>query len=72
MVDELSTRMVKLGCEVDAYNRFGYHVSGKEFDEKRERYYNGVRIFTIPTPSSSSLNAIVYSFLATTVIVRTL
>lgn len=65
VVDELSTRMVKLGCEVDAYNRFGYHVSGKEFDEKRERYYNGVRIFTIPTPSSSSLNAIVYSFLAT-------
>lgn len=65
VVDELSTRMVKLGCEVDAYNRFGYHVSGKEFDEKRERYYNGVRIFTIPTLSSSSLNAIVYSFLAT-------
>lgn len=65
VVDELSTRMVKQGCEVDAYNRYGYHVSGREFDEKRERYYNGVRIFTIPTPSSSSLNAIVYSFLAT-------
>lgn len=65
VVDELSTRMVRLGCEVDAYNRFGYHVSGKEFDEKRERYYNGVKIFTIPTPSNSSLNAIVYSFLAT-------
>lgn len=65
VVDELSTRMVKLGCEVDAYNRYGYHVSGREFDEKREKYYNGVRIFTIPTPSSSSLNAIVYSFLAT-------
>lgn len=65
VVDELSTRMVKLGCRVDAYNRYGYHVSGKEFDEKRNKYYNGVRIYTIPTPSSSSLNAIVYSFLAT-------
>ena len=65
VVDELSTRLVKLGCRVDAYNRYGYHVSGKEFDEKRDRYYNGVRIYTIPTPSSSSLNAIVYSFLAT-------
>ena len=65
VVDELSTRMVKLGCRVDAYNRYGYHVSGKEFDEKREKYYNGIRIYTIPTPSCSSLNAIVYSFLAT-------
>ena len=65
VVDELSTRLVKLGCRVDAYNRYGYHVSGKEFDEKRDKYYNGVRIYTIPTPSSSSLNAIVYSFLAT-------
>ena len=29
VVDELSTRMVKLGNRVDAYNRSGYHVSGK-------------------------------------------
>lgn len=29
VVDELSTRMVKLGHQVDAYNRSGYHVSGK-------------------------------------------
>lgn len=65
VVDELSTRLVERGCRVDAYNRYGYHVSGKEFDEKRSKYYNGIRIYTIPTPSSSSLNAIVYSFLAT-------
>ena len=30
VVDELSTRMVKLGHQVDAYNRSGYHVSGKK------------------------------------------
>ena len=65
VVDELSTRMVKLGCEVDAYNRYGRHTAGKRFDERRGKYYNGVRLITIPTPKSSALNAIVYSFLAT-------
>lgn len=65
VVDELSCRMVKQGYQVDAYNRYGYHVSGKEFDEKRGKDYNGVRLITIPTPSSSALNAVVYSFLAT-------
>lgn len=65
VVDELSTRMVKLGCQVDAYNRYGRHIAGKKFDERRGRYYNGIRLITIPTPRSSSLNAIVYSFLAT-------
>ena len=64
VVDELSTRMVKLGCEVDAYNRYGKHTAGKRFDERRGKYYNGIRLITIPTPKSSSLNAIVYSFLA--------
>lgn len=67
VVDELSTRMVKLGNRVDAYNRSGYHVSGKEFDEKRGKIYEGVRLITIPTFRNSKLNAIVYSFLATIV-----
>lgn len=65
VVDELSSRYVELGHRVDAYNRSGYHVSGKEFDEKREKYYKGIRIITIPTFSSSKLNAICYSVLAT-------
>ena len=65
VVEELSTRMVRSGNRVDAYNRSGYHVSGKEFDEKHGKYFQGIRIFTIPTFSSSKLNAIVYSFLAT-------
>ena len=65
VVDELSTRLVKAGYFVDAYNRSGYHVSGKEFDEARGKVYNGIRLFTIPTFKSSKLNAIVYSFLAT-------
>lgn len=65
VVDELSTRYVKLGHRVDAYNRSGYHVSGKEFDEARGKDYEGIRILTIPTFKSSKLNAIVYSTLAT-------
>lgn len=65
VVDEISTRLVQKGYHVDAYNRSGYHVSGKQFDEKRGKIYNGIRLLTIPTFKSSSLNAIVYSFLAT-------
>lgn len=65
VVDELSRRYVSMGHRVDAYNRSGYHVSGKEFDEKREKFYKGIRIYTIPTFKNSKLNAIVYSVLAT-------
>ena len=65
VVDELSTRMVDLGCQVDAYNRYGKHTAGKKFDQRRGKYYHGIRLITIPTPKSSALNAIVYSFLAT-------
>ena len=64
VVDELSTRLVKMGCRVDAYNRYGKHTAGKKFDQRRGKYYNGIRLITIPTPKSSSLNAIVYSFFA--------
>ena len=65
VVDEIATRLTARGYHVDAYNRSGYHVSGKQFDEKRGKVYNGIRLLTIPTFKSSSLNAIVYSFLAT-------
>ncbi|MBR2951325.1 MAG: glycosyltransferase family 4 protein [Lachnospiraceae bacterium] len=68
VVDELSTRMVRMGHKVDAYNRSGYHVSGKEFDENREKTYEGIKIITIPTFKNSSLNAMVYSILASIVI----
>lgn len=65
VVEELSTRLVKLGNQVDVYNRSGYHVSGREFDEKRGKIFYGTRLYTIPTFRSSKLNAIVYSFFAT-------
>lgn len=64
VVDALATRLVRMGYQVDAYNRSGYHVSGKQFDKRRGKYYNGIRIHTIPTFNCSSLNAIVYAALA--------
>ncbi len=67
VVNELSTRLVKKGYEVDAYNRSGYHVSGKEFQKKgkRGKYYENIRVIIVPTFKNGKLNAIVYSFLAT-------
>lgn len=69
IVEQLSVRLAALGHKVDAYNRYGHHVSGKKYDEEYGRgdrkYYKKVRIRIIPTFRSSKLNAIVYSFLAT-------
>lgn len=65
VVDELSTRMVKLGCEVDAYNRYGRHIAGKRYTQYRGKAYKGIKLITIPTFKNGKLNAIVYSVLAT-------
>lgn len=69
VVEELAVRMAALGHRVDVYNRYGHHVSGKKYDQeygwKGRKYYKGVRVYIIPTFRTSSLNAIVYSFLAT-------
>lgn len=65
VVEELSTRMAEQGMQVDAYNRFGYHVSGKQYTTRAQgRFYHSVRLFTIPTFHNGKLNAIVYSILA--------
>lgn len=69
VVEELAVRMAALGHRVDAYNRYGHHVSGKKYDEeygwKGRKFYKGVRVYIVPTFRTSSLNAIVYSFFAT-------
>lgn len=65
VVEELATRLVKQDYLVDAYNRSGYHVSGKDFGGGRKKYYKGIRIIVIPTFRNGKLNAIVYSVLAT-------
>lgn len=69
VVEQLSIRLAKKGWHVEAYNRYGHHVSGKKYNEDYGRndrkIYKDVRIRIIPTFQSSKLNAIVYSFLAT-------
>lgn len=65
VVTELSTRLSAMGYRVEAYNRSGYHVSGKEFDDGRGRLYKGIRIITVPTFKNGKLNAIVYTVLGT-------
>ena len=64
VVDELSTRLVKLGCRVDAYNRYGRHTAGKKYLQYKGKEYHGIRLITIPTFRNGKLNAIVYSVLA--------
>ncbi len=69
VVEELAVRLAERGHCVDAYNRYGHHVSGKKYDDeygwKGRKFYKGVRVYIVPTFQRSSLNAIVYSFLAT-------
>lgn len=65
VVEELSTRLTDLNYEVEAYNRSGYHVSGKDFGNSRKKYFKGIRIIIVPTFKNGKLNAIVYSTLAT-------
>ena len=69
VVDEVSVRMAAKGHRVDAYNRYGHHVSGKKYDQeygwKGRKYYKGIRVYIVPTFRRSSLNAIVYTFFAT-------
>lgn len=64
VVEELSTRLSQRSYEVEAYNRSGYHVSGKDFGNSRKKYFNNIRIIIVPTFRNGKLNAIVYSVLA--------
>lgn len=66
VVEELSTRLVKKGYEVDVYNRKGKNVQDKNADKanKKIKDYKGVKIFTIPTINKKGLDALIYSFFA--------
>lgn len=64
VVEELSRRMACLGNKVDVYNRSGNHVSGSAFDSIGSELPENIRVITIPTPENKTLNAFVYSFLA--------
>lgn len=46
VVKGLCTRLARDGYDITCYNRFGHHVSGAEYDEKKE--YNGIRQRFVP------------------------
>lgn len=66
VVEELSTRLVKKGHQVDVYNRKGKNVQDKNADKGKEKIkeYKGVKIITIPTINKKGVDALIYSFLA--------
>ncbi len=66
VVEELSTRLVKDGQQVDVYNRKGKNVQDKnaDKDKKKLKEYKGINIITIPTINKKGIDALLYSFLA--------
>ena len=66
VVEELSTRFVKKGHNVDVYNRKGKNVQDKNADNqnKRIKEYKGIKIITIPTINKKGIDALIYSFFA--------
>ena len=66
VVEELATRLVKKGHQVDVYNRRGKNVQDKnaDKDKKKLKNYKGVRIITIPTINKKGIDALLYSFFA--------
>ena len=67
VVEELSTRLVRDGYQVDVYNRRGKNVQDRTADKENNKLkeYKGVRIITIPTINKKGIDALLYSILAT-------
>lgn len=64
VVEELSTRMVKLGHQVTCYNRKGHHVSGSEYDSNQLSEYKGVKLKPVWTLDKKGLAAMTSSMSA--------
>ena len=64
VVEELSTRMVKLGHRVTCFNRKGHHVSGSEFDVNQLSEYRGVKLKPVWTLDKKGLAAMTSSLSA--------
>lgn len=64
VVEELSTRMVKLGHQVTCFNRKGHHVSGSEFDGGQLSEYKGVKLKAVWTLDKKGLAAMTSSLSA--------
>lgn len=66
VVGKLAEKMSEAGHDVTVYNRRGAHVSSGVKNDDRKKYdYGKIHVVTVPTSQKKSLNAIIYSFLAT-------
>ena len=67
VVEELSTRLVKNGHQVEIYNRSGKNVQDKNVDKDKKglKEYKGIKLITIPTINKKGIDALLYSFFAT-------
>lgn len=61
VVEELSKRMAAMGHSVTCYNRSGHHVSGKEYEGKKIKEYEGCRLKYVPTLNMKGLAAMTSS-----------
>lgn len=64
VVQELSSRMAKLGHNVTIYNRSGHHVSDRNYDTEKRCEYDGVKIRSVLTIDKKGLAAVTSSFFA--------
>lgn len=64
VVEELSTRMAKMGHNVTLYSRRGRHVSDKSYAVDKINDFKGVRIKTVLTIDKKGLAAVTSSFFA--------
>lgn len=65
VVEELSTRMAKLGYDVTVYNRSGKHVLDKSQKTKKIKEYKNVKIKKVLTIDKKGLAAMTSSFFGT-------
>lgn len=64
VVEELTARMAAQGHQVTCYNRRGHHVSGSEFDTKRQKDFQGVKLKSVWTLDKKGLAAMTASLSA--------
>ena len=62
VVEELSTRMSKMGHEVTCFNRKGNHIAGSNYRTYTGSSYKGIKLVTVPTIDRKGLAAVTSSF----------